>query len=137
MARTRELRIEDVVRLRQDGQTVRQIATAMACGVNMVREILKSKGLDGNGRAITVERQQLLELWSTPRTLIEIGAELGCSSTTVLRLQKEHALPRRDCVRPPLDEDVSPEEDAASADSLALSPWVAARIKELRLGMPA
>ena len=83
-----------------------------------------------------VDRQQLLDLWQTPRTLIEIGVELGCSSTTVYRLKQQHQLPPRER-RPPPDVAISPEEEAASADSLQFSPWVAARIRELRLGMPA
>lgn len=136
MGRPRRVSVEDVLRLRQAGRTAPQIAGELACSRDRVLEILHENGIRGRNRSFAVEKQQLLELWDTPRTLGEIGAQLGCSTTTVLRLQKQHALPRRECVRPPPDEAVSPEEDAASADSLAFSPWVAARIKELRLGMP-
>lgn len=136
MGRPRQIPIDDVLRLRRAGRTAPEIAAELSCSRDAVLNILHANGIRGRNRTIAVERQQLLELWDTPRTLIEIGAELGCSSTTVLRLQKQHGLPKRECVRPDPD-DVSPEEDAASADSLAFSPWVAARIKELRLGMPA
>lgn len=137
MPRTGHGTEDDVVRLRQAGFTIREIAEDLQCCVRSVERTLQSRGISAGRRdRVEVTRQQMLELWATPKTLVEIGAELGCSSTTVLRLQKAHDLPRRECVRPDPDEEVTPEEDAASADSLALSPWVQARIKELRLGLP-
>lgn len=135
--RPREIDHDDVVRLRNAGFSIEEIAEEMACNDNHVREILRARGMGGLVRVVKVDRQRLLDLWNSPRTLIEIGAELGCSCTTVSRLQREHGLPRRTYFRPDMVDDVTPEEDAASADSLALSPWVQSRIKELRLGMPA
>lgn len=41
---------------------------------------------------------------------------------------------RPQCSEPPAP---SPEDATASEDSLRLSPWVQARINELRIGLPA
>lgn len=136
MPRPREVSVDDVVRLRNAGFTVPEIADDLDCSLSSVRNVLKDAGMTGSLGPVAVERQTLLDLWSSDKSLSEVGAELGCSVTTVLRLGRKHALPSRTAFNADPDDFVSPEEDAASAESLRLSPWVAARIKELGLGMP-
>ena len=126
---------EDVVRMRRAGFTVPEIAADLGCRQEAVRQALRASGHGELCGQVVIEHQRLLELWTSRKTLGEIGAELCCSSQTVLRLGKTHGLQTRTEMMADPDLEVTPEEDAASADSLALSPWVQARIKELRLGM--
>lgn len=126
----------DVIRLRNAGFTEREIADDLVCSVTTVQKVLRDAGMTGGCGSVTVERQRLLELWDSDKTLNQIGAELECSPQTVLRLVRRHQLPPRPAFVVEHNEAVSPDDDAASADSLRLSPWVQARIEELRLGMP-
>lgn len=127
----------DVIRLRNAGFTEHEIADNLQCSRITVQRILKKSGLTGGSGCVTVERQRLIELWESDRTLHEIGAELNCAPQTVLRLGRRHQLPARPAFVVEQNEAVSPDEEAASAESLRLSPWVQARIDELGLGMPA
>ena len=132
----RDAPVADVVRMRRAGFTVPEIAADLGCRQEAVRAALRDSGLGGLCGQVVVEHQRLLELWTSSKTLSEIGVELCCSSQTVLRLGRSHGLQTRTEMAADPDLDVSPEEDAASADSLALSPWVQARIRELGLGTP-
>ena len=92
------------------------------------------------GRFYTVDVPKLFRLWNdSDYTRSEIARELGLTDKQLQSSASRHGLgPRGACHRAFSMEDAeSPEDDAASAESLAFSPWVAARIKELRLGMPA
>lgn len=89
--------------------------------------------------AYTVDEQRLRELWyNEDWSKAEIARELG-----LMRRQLEDAAdryglgPRGRCRRAFSMADGGAEDENASAESLAFSPWVAARIKELKLGMPA
>lgn len=87
-----------------------------------------------------VDVPKLFRLWNdSDYTRVEIARELGLRERQLQDVAARYGLgPRGACHRAFSMEDAeSPEEDAASGQSLALSPWVAARIKELRLGMPA
>lgn len=127
---------DDVIRLRNAGFTIAEIADDLDCSLTSVRLILKRANMTGGCGPITIERQHLLELWQSQKTLSEIAAELECAPVTVLRLARRHDLPKRMAFAVDVD-DVTPEEDAASAESLRLSPWVQKRIDELQIGMPA
>lgn len=126
-----------IVAMRKSGTCLAEIAEIVGCSERSVSAVLVANGMLKWKRRITCDRDHLLDMWQRGLTLIQIGIELGCSSATVVELAKEMNMPRRPGQRVDPDGDVSPEEDAASADSLALSPYVQARIKELGLGMPA
>lgn len=86
----------------------------------------------------TVDVPRLFALWNDKGyTRAEIARELGLTDKQLQSSSERYGLKARGCCRRSFSvDDATPEEDAASGDSLALSPWVQARIKELRLGMP-
>lgn len=87
----------------------------------------------------TVDVPQLFNLWNdSDFTRAEIARELRLTSKQLQTSSERYGLgPRGACHRAFSMEDAeSPEEEQASADSLQLSPWVQARIRELGLGMP-
>ena len=85
-----------------------------------------------------VDLDEMRRLWVAGESATSIAARFNVSKTTIWRLSVEYGMPSR-----PLPQSVeaeaapSPEDESASSESLAFSPWVAARIKELRLGMPS
>lgn len=91
------------------------------------------------GRNYTVDVPRLFEMWNdTDYTRPEIARSLGLTEKQLQTSSRRYGLgPRGCCHRAFVIEEASPEEDAASSESLALSPWVQSRIKELRIGMPA
>lgn len=86
----------------------------------------------------TVDAERLLALWDDPNyTRVEIARELGLRERQLQDVAERFGLgPRGACRRAFSMEKGSPEENSESADSLAFSPWVAARIRELKLGIP-
>lgn len=80
----------------------------------------------------------LYRLWNNHAMRPEdVAKELGISTSFLRRLAVRHRLPPRPVWRDRSDNDApSQAEELLSQDSLRLSPWVQARIKELRLGMP-
>lgn len=128
---------ELIVSMRRLGRTVPEIAKAVGCCERSVCGVLATNGLRIGQRKFTCDRARLLELWERGLTYVQIGIKLGCSAATVTELVREMQMPPRNPLRHMPEIGVSPEEDAASADSLALSPWVQSRIRELRIGMPA
>lgn len=127
----------DVIRLRNAGFTGDEIANDLQCCRPTVQRILRQAGMTGGCGRITIERQRLLELWESAMTLSEIGVQLSCAPATVIRLGRRHKLPSRKAFSAEAVEAVSAEEEAASCDSLQLSPWVQSRIRELGLGVIA
>ena len=90
------------------------------------------------GRKYTVDVPRLFQLWNdSTYTRVEIARDLGLTEKQLQSSASRHGLgPRGACHRAfSMENPASPDEDAASGDSLALSPWVAARIKELGLGV--
>lgn len=74
----------------------------------------------------------LTEMWSAGATIAEIAARFGVTHSTVSKWATRYGLPKR---QPATSQDVpdpTPEEEAASLDSLALSPWVEQRARECR-----
>ena len=129
------LSADEVRRLRKGGVPDAVIAQRAGCSTRTVRRVaalIRATPV----RRFEVSRDWLIDLWNSNKTLTEIAREIGCSTQTVLRLGKEHELPLRSKMheRKPLRKSDA-EEDAASADSLSLSPWVQARIKELGIGV--
>lgn len=90
-------------------------------------------------RFYTVDVPKLFRLWNdSDYTRAEIARELGLTDKQLQSSASRHGLGPRGCCHRAfsMEDAATPEEEAASADSLALSPYVQARIKELRLGMP-
>lgn len=84
-----------------------------------------------------VDIAELRLLWCAGWSVRDLAAKYGVSETLIYSLKVRHRLLKRD--RPDMSEPPapSPEDAAASEDSLRLSPWVQARIDELRIGLPA
>jgi len=83
---------------------------------------------------------KLFRLWvDKSLSVSDIARHMGISDKRVYEAAKRYGLPTRErrCVMYRDDpEEVTREEDQASAESLELSPYVQARIRELRIGMP-
>lgn len=87
----------------------------------------------------TIDVPQLCRLWRTEDlTVSEVARELRVTAGMVYRLARRYGLePRKPVMRAFSMEDAeSPEEEEASADSLALAPAVQRRIVELGYGGP-
>jgi hypothetical protein len=92
-----------------------------------------------NSRLKSVSVPTLFRLWSdNDLTVTEVARELGIDVHYLYTLADRHKLPQRKRVSrcDTFDAVNTPEEEEASANSLALSPYVQRRIIELRLGMP-
>ena len=93
------------------------------------------------GRFYKVDVPRLFALWNDPDyTRAEIARELELTDKQLQSAATRHGLGARGCCHRAFSMETgaeTPEDEAASAESLAFSPWVAARIKELGLGMPA
>lgn len=88
----------------------------------------------------TVDVPKLIALWNDKNyTRVEIARELGLRERQLQDAATRHGLRARGPCRRAfsLDDGETPSEDATSGDSLALSPWVQARIKELGIGASA
>lgn len=85
------------------------------------------------------DARALFQLWND-HTLRpeEVARRLGISMSMLRRAAAHHHLPSRPAWRD-RSENYAPSEgeDLASGESLRLSPWVQARINELRIGLPA
>lgn len=126
-----------IVSLRKAGYMLRDIAEEVGCSQRSVQSVLAIHGVKYLRRKKKYDRAVVLDMWQRGLTQMQIGIELGCSAATVSELVREMKLPTRRPLWSVPEMVVTPEEDAASADSLALSPYVQRRIKELGLGMPA
>jgi hypothetical protein len=79
-----------------------------------------------------IDIDELRRLWESDWTAQDLAAKYCCTESHIYRLRLKYGLRDRDrpqCVEPPPP---SPEDAAASHDSLALSPWVAARAEQFR-----
>ena len=74
----------------------------------------------------------LHQLWAEGVPTAQIAERFGVAMSTVTKWAQRYKLPRR--TRHPADEPEAPtpEDDAASLDGLALSPWVEQRAREMR-----
>jgi len=92
------------------------------------------------GRFYTVDVPRLFALWhDTAYTRVEIARELGLTEKQLQSSATRHGLGPRGCCHRAFsmqDGAETPEEEDASAASLAFSPFVQRRIAELGLGMP-
>lgn len=69
--------------------------------------------------------------WLAGESVASLAGRFGLGITTIRNMQSAGRLPWRQSQRDEEPEAPSAEDAAASEDSLQLSPWVQARIKEL------
>ena len=69
--------------------------------------------------------------WVAGESVASLAGRFGLGMTTIRNMQSAGRLPWRESQRDEEPEAPSAEDAAASEDSLRLSPWVQARIKEL------
>jgi len=74
----------------------------------------------------------LHQLWAEGTPTAEIANRFGVAMSTVMKWQSRYKLPRRTLHPPGEFEAPTPEDEAASLDGLALSPWVEERAREMR-----
>ena len=74
----------------------------------------------------------LHQMWAEGVQTAQIAERFGVAMSTVTKWAQRYKLPRR--TRHPADEPEAPtpEDDAASLDGLALSPWVEERARKVR-----
>lgn len=74
----------------------------------------------------------LFRMWADGSTLAQIAERFGVVESTVSKWVQRYKLPRRWHVNQLDLPAPTPEDDAASLASLALSPWVEERAREVR-----
>jgi predicted DNA-binding transcriptional regulator AlpA len=87
---------------------------------------------------IAVDVPTLFASWNNHSlTVTEVARACGVTTGQLYALARQHALPKRPRLNRAftLDEGEPPGSDD-SPESLELSPYVKARIRELRIGMP-
>jgi transposase len=81
-------------------------------------------------KRFNVDIEEMRELWGDGWSVEDLAKRFGCSSATVYNFSNLYAWPARGGSNeppPPSDED-----ERLSCDSLALSPWVEARVAQFR-----
>ena len=79
----------------------------------------------------TIDMEGLAAGWLAGESVSVLAGRYGLGMTTIRNLASRGRLPWRESRRDEEPEAPSAEDAAASEDSLTLSPWVQARIKEL------
>jgi len=74
----------------------------------------------------------LHQLWAAGVPTADIAERFGVAMSTVTKWAQRYKLPRRTLHPANEPEAPTPEDDAASLDGLALSPWVEERAREVR-----
>ena len=74
----------------------------------------------------------LHQLWAAGAPTAEIAERFGVAMSTVTKWAQRYKLPRRTLHPANEPEAPTPEDDAASLDGLALSPWVEERARAVR-----
>lgn len=131
---------DEVRHLREQKMTAQDIATRLGVSKQRVLMVIRKLGLL---RSVTREKPvdvpKLFATWNDTRlTMSEVARELGITTGYLYRLADRYGLEERQHVMrtDSMEDAESPEDEAASRDSLALAPGVQRRIKELGLGMP-
>ena len=79
-----------------------------------------------------IDIDELRQLWGDGWLVDDLAKRYGCTKSMIYWLRKKYRIRDREkwqSLEPPPP---SPEDAAASLDSLALSPWVEARARECR-----
>lgn len=130
---------DEVEQLRAIRLPIVDIAKRLGIRKAKVASIIRERGLRANNNIHTpLNVPKLFRLWNDPTlSVFDIAVELRKSEEHIYRLARRYKLsPVRRCPAKRVDE-VPEGEDEASAESLALSPYVQARIRELGIGLHA
>lgn len=79
-----------------------------------------------------VDIDELRQLWEAGWLVADLAERYRCTHTYIYWLRKKYGIKDRDRLQSTEPPPPSDEDDSASRDSLALSPWVEARVKEMR-----
>jgi hypothetical protein len=81
-------------------------------------------------KRFNVDIEEMRELWGDGWSVEDLAKRFKCSSATVYNFSTLYAWPDRERSNEPPPP--SEEDDRLSGDSLALSPWVEARVAQFR-----
>lgn len=79
-----------------------------------------------------IDIEELRRLWEAGWLVEDLAARFRCTNTMIYWLRKKYGIRDRDRSQSTEPPPPSPEDARISRDSLALSPWVEARVKEMR-----
>jgi transposase-like protein len=89
-------------------------------------------GSDASRNHTRADLVLLHQLWAEGVPTAEIARRFGVAMSTVTKWAQRYKLPRRTLHPANEPEAPTPEDDAASLDGLALSPWVEERARAVR-----
>lgn len=79
-----------------------------------------------------IDIEELRQLWEAGWLVQDLAARFRCTHTMIYWLRRKYGIRDRDRLQSTEPPPPSPEDARVSRDSLALSPWVEARVKEMR-----
>jgi len=79
-----------------------------------------------------IDLNELKQLWEAGWLVNDLAKRYGCTKTYIYWLRKKYDIADRDRSQSTEPGPPSPEDAQLSRDSLALSPWVEARAREVR-----
>lgn len=79
-----------------------------------------------------IDIDELRQLWDAGWLVDDLAKRYRCTRTFIYWLRKKYRIPERDRSQSTEPPPPSPADDVLSRDSLALSPWVEARAREIR-----
>jgi hypothetical protein len=79
-----------------------------------------------------IDLTEFRQLWEAGWLAEDLAARYRCTKTYVYWLRNKYGIPDRDMLKSAEPPPPSLEDARISRDSLALSPWVEARVKEMR-----
>ena len=129
-----------VRRLRAENLPATEIGRRLGVSKHRILAAMKKLGLPPVvPRGKPVDVPTLFATWNdSTLTVTEVAGQLGIPTGRLYKLADRYGLPEREHQhRSGSMLDGTPEDEAASADSLEFSPFVKRRIAELKLGMPA
>jgi len=79
-----------------------------------------------------IDIDELRHYWQADWTAEDLALKYRCTKTYVDWLRNKYGIPDRNILKAQEPPPPSPEDARMSRDSLALSPWVESRVKEIR-----
>lgn len=79
-----------------------------------------------------IDLEELRQLWESGWLVHDLAKRYGCTDTYIYWLRKKYGIANRSRSQSMEPPPPSVADDLLSRDSLALSPWVEARAKEVR-----
>lgn len=107
-----DINYTEIVALREQGLTLRDIARRIGRCERTVSHILRECGASTAQARVIIDRETLAQAWTEPLTLMELGVRFGVSVTTISKLAQKFKLPRKPPVLKPPENDPTPEEIA-------------------------